>query len=105
VEILEISEKFQGNLRNSINYNNNHKHIDPKPWSERCGNFREISEIQSIIIIMIHISTLTLGRNYVEILEISEIQSIIIIIINISTLTLGLKDVEISEKFQKFNQL
>jgi hypothetical protein len=31
----------------------------------------EISEIQSIIIIMIHISTLTLGLNYMKILEIS----------------------------------
>jgi hypothetical protein len=72
VEILEISEKFQGNSRNSINYNNNHKRIDPNPGSERCGNFRVISGIQSIIIIMIHISTLTLPLNHVEILEISE---------------------------------
>jgi hypothetical protein len=56
----------RGNFRNfgsSINYNNNHKNIDPSSGSERCGNFREISGIQSTIIIMIHISTLTLGRN------------------------------------------
>ncbi len=77
VEISEISEKFQGNFTNSINSNNNDTHIDPNPGSELAGNFRnfreisgkfqgnfrEISQNQSILIIMIHISTLTLGLN------------------------------------------
>ncbi len=89
MEILEITGKFQGNFRNSINSNNNDTHIDPNPGSELGGNFRNYREIS--------------GRFQKDFTEISQPQSVIIIIINISTLTLDLKDVEISEKFQEFN--
>ena len=73
VEILEISRKFQGNFRNSIEHNNKPVHVEPKRRSEIRGNFRnlkEISEIQSNTIINLYMWNLSVGLKYVGILEI-----------------------------------
>ena len=74
VEILEISRKFQGNFRNPIEHKNKPVHVKPKRRSEIRGNFtnfKEISEIQSNIIINLYMWNLSVGLKYVEILEIS----------------------------------